>query len=237
MLVLTMLSSLSFLAFRGLYGGYVQFRSTLQGSSIGSSLLKEQEVIGCYEKAAAVAAGAAGFTGSVEVSEDKCNENAASAFAASRNKYKEETSHQEIVGGSRPMRYDFYSSAKGSVTLTGSDGRRPADHSLSDGSPGGFISTGFYNSFSSLYVSSSSGQGLAAGYDLNGCYCTCLSSRESPEVAPRTFGCVSDTMPLVIPCSSHYPNLLAKFIGQLPSCCCTRRISLPDSTKRPCDLT
>jgi len=86
---------------RGLYGGFLQFRSTIEGSNIASSLNSEENARQCFEASVSAEASGFGFSGAASAGVAGCDATAVASFSSARNAYKTETQQDEIVGGSR----------------------------------------------------------------------------------------------------------------------------------------
>jgi len=90
-----------FVLTRALYGGYLQYRSTISSSDISDALTKESDMTECYEQSLALSASGYGFSGGFEGERAGCNRTQQDTFTSSRNKFKEETAQLDIVGGTQ----------------------------------------------------------------------------------------------------------------------------------------
>ncbi len=84
---------------RGIFGGFLQLRSTMTESSISSRFESSEESRLCYEASVSVKASGFGFSGSGEVSGGGCDEKGKDAMLSSQNAYADQSSEQEVVGG------------------------------------------------------------------------------------------------------------------------------------------
>lgn len=94
-------NSLLYNLFSGLYGGYLQFQSTIEGSEVSSSLNSEEALRQCYEASVKVDAEYYGFSGSASGTVSGCEDEELTNFEAARNTYQTETSQEEIVGAQK----------------------------------------------------------------------------------------------------------------------------------------
>jgi hypothetical protein len=84
----------------GVYGGYIELRSTITGGAYLSMEGKESSARQCYEWSVSAEASGFGFSGSAGASQDKCEGNSESVFQTSRGSFQEDTQEQTTVGGS-----------------------------------------------------------------------------------------------------------------------------------------
>lgn len=114
-----------FVLTRGLYGGYLQYRSTIREIDVSSSLTEESDKKDCYEASVAAEGSIGGFSGAVEGEVAGCEQGGAAAFEKARDLYKEETTQQEIVGGS--IVDENFSVSPGQAVLLKENDKYPPD--------------------------------------------------------------------------------------------------------------
>mmetsp|Transcript_18687 Transcript_18687/g.29314 ORF Transcript_18687/g.29314 Transcript_18687/m.29314 type:complete len:581 (-) Transcript_18687:1413-3155(-) len=88
-----------FILTRGIFGGFLQLRSTMTESSISKRFESSEESRRCFEASVSVKASGFGFSGSASTSGGECNEEAKNAMLNSQNAYAEQSSEQVVVGG------------------------------------------------------------------------------------------------------------------------------------------
>mmetsp|Transcript_32672 Transcript_32672/g.49272 ORF Transcript_32672/g.49272 Transcript_32672/m.49272 type:complete len:332 (-) Transcript_32672:1259-2254(-) len=88
-----------FILTRGIFGGFLQLRSTMTESSISKQFESSEESRQCFEASVSVKASGFGFSGSVSTSGGECNEEAKDTMLNSQNAYAEQSSEQVVVGG------------------------------------------------------------------------------------------------------------------------------------------
>mmetsp|Transcript_25245 Transcript_25245/g.47917 ORF Transcript_25245/g.47917 Transcript_25245/m.47917 type:complete len:671 (-) Transcript_25245:1190-3202(-) len=84
---------------RGIFGGYVQLRSTVSSQDIKSLFNSEEDSRRCYEASVSGQASGFGFKGSFSVGADGCTESAAKSLSEKQSTFAQETSSQSVVGG------------------------------------------------------------------------------------------------------------------------------------------
>lgn len=84
---------------RGIFGGYLQLRSTISSKDVKSLFTSEEDSRRCYEAAVSGQASGFGFKGSFSVGANGCTETAAKNMRASQSAFATETSSQSVVGG------------------------------------------------------------------------------------------------------------------------------------------
>ena len=90
-----------FVLTRGIFGGYMQLRTTMLGSDIATSFSSEQRAKECYEASVAAEARGFGFKAKGSVSGGECSEEELNQIRKSRSAYGSEVSEQTVVGGRR----------------------------------------------------------------------------------------------------------------------------------------
>jgi len=88
-----------FILTRGIFGGYLQLRSTMTESSISSRFESSEESRQCFEESVSAEASLFGFSGGGSGSGGECKEQAKKAMLSSQNDYAEKSSEQVVVGG------------------------------------------------------------------------------------------------------------------------------------------
>eukprot|EP00542_Grammatophora_oceanica_P012516 CAMPEP_0194044486 /NCGR_PEP_ID=MMETSP0009_2-20130614/15946_1 /TAXON_ID=210454 /ORGANISM="Grammatophora oceanica, Strain CCMP 410" /LENGTH=786 /DNA_ID=CAMNT_0038689017 /DNA_START=185 /DNA_END=2545 /DNA_ORIENTATION=+ len=118
-----------FILTRGIFGGYMQLRTTMLSSELSNSFESEQEALECYEASVSVEASGFGFSGKGSVGAGGCTEEAANSFRAGRNKFLQEVREQTVVGGRKACATceDFVVEAQDSTLLTTKDKYPPGD--------------------------------------------------------------------------------------------------------------
>lgn len=84
---------------RGIFGGYLQLRSTISNKESQSGFSSEEDSRRCYEAAVSGKASGFGFKGSFSVGASGCTEQAASNMLARQSAFATETSSQSVIGG------------------------------------------------------------------------------------------------------------------------------------------
>ena len=96
-----------FILTRGIFGGYLQLRSTMTESSISQRFESSEESRQCFEASLSVKASGFGFSGSNSLSGGECNEEAKNAMQFSQNAYAEQSFEQVVVGGKVEGMFSF----------------------------------------------------------------------------------------------------------------------------------
>ena len=109
-----------FVVTRGVFGGYLELRSTMLASDVENLFSEREAARLCYESFASVRAGNYGFYGNTPTGVDGCGQDAMDAFEASRRAYELDTSEADVVGGNAGEK-DLEISPATSTLLTSSD--------------------------------------------------------------------------------------------------------------------
>ena len=88
-----------FVVTRGIFGGFIELRSTMLASDVLSMFSEREASRRCYEAFASIRAGNYGFYGNAPSGADGCGADAMDAFEAARREYELDTSEAEVVGG------------------------------------------------------------------------------------------------------------------------------------------
>ena len=88
-----------FILTRGIFGGFLQLRSTMTESSISKRFESSEESRRCFEASVSVKASGFGFSASGSTSGGACKEEAKNEMNYSQNAYAEQSSEQVVVGG------------------------------------------------------------------------------------------------------------------------------------------
>jgi MAC/Perforin domain. len=88
-----------FIVTRGLFGGYIQYRTTATEQDLNEMFSSDEDSRKCFEASVSGKASGFGFSGSFEVGDGKCTEEAASKMQGLQQAYADETSEEVVVGG------------------------------------------------------------------------------------------------------------------------------------------
>ena len=106
-----------FVMTRGIFGGYMQLRSTMSGQDVSNSFSSEQSAKDCYEASVSAEASGFGFSGKVSGEVSGCSAENVQQFQANRNQFGREVSEESVVGG-RKEGGEFIVDAQTSTLLT-----------------------------------------------------------------------------------------------------------------------
>ena len=87
-----------FVMTRGIFGGFMQLRSTISESSVSRLLGLAEDSRQCYEASVSGTASYGGFSGSFSASAGQCTKEAKSKMQSNQNAYKTKSSEQTVVG-------------------------------------------------------------------------------------------------------------------------------------------
>eukprot|EP00977_Amphora_coffeiformis_P006450 scaffold1378_cov160-Amphora_coffeaeformis.AAC.6 len=88
-----------FVVTRGIFGGFLEMRSTMLASDVENLFSGTDLARQCYESFVSVRASSYGFYGNAPTGSDGCGRNITDAFEASRRAYELDTSEADVVGG------------------------------------------------------------------------------------------------------------------------------------------
>lgn len=112
-----------FVLTRGIFGGYMELRNTMNGSVLASSFETREQARQCYEASVSAEASSFGFKGSASASAAGCTSEALEALRKSRRTFQQEVSEQTVVGGRKACSTceEFTVGAEDSTLLTTKD--------------------------------------------------------------------------------------------------------------------
>eukprot|EP00543_Licmophora_paradoxa_P008226 CAMPEP_0202459112 /NCGR_PEP_ID=MMETSP1360-20130828/31613_1 /ASSEMBLY_ACC=CAM_ASM_000848 /TAXON_ID=515479 /ORGANISM="Licmophora paradoxa, Strain CCMP2313" /LENGTH=573 /DNA_ID=CAMNT_0049079989 /DNA_START=562 /DNA_END=2283 /DNA_ORIENTATION=+ len=118
-----------FVLTRGIFGGYMELRTTMLATDFSNSFSSEQEARACYEASVSVQAKGFGFSGKGSVEGGACSDESLKRINDSRDKYSNEVSEQVVVGGRKACSSceEFVVEAQDSALLTTKDKYPPGD--------------------------------------------------------------------------------------------------------------
>lgn len=88
-----------FIVTRGLFGGYIQYRSTAMEQDLNKMFSSDEDSRKCFEASVSGKASGFGFSGSFQVGAGQCTKEAASKMQGLQQAYADETSEEVVVGG------------------------------------------------------------------------------------------------------------------------------------------
>lgn len=88
-----------FIVTRGLFGGYIQYRTTATEQDLNEMFSSDEDSRKCFEASVSGKASGFGFSGSFQVGAGQCTEEAASKMQGLQQAYADETSEEVVVGG------------------------------------------------------------------------------------------------------------------------------------------
>lgn len=109
-----------FIVTRGIFGGFIQLRSTMSESSVSRLFDSAEHSRKCYEASVSGKASAYGFSGSFEANAGQCSEEAEREMLSNQNAYLTESSEETVVGGKQEGN-DFIVIPETSTLLTSQD--------------------------------------------------------------------------------------------------------------------
>jgi hypothetical protein len=106
-----------FVMTRGIFGGYMELRTTVSGQDVATSFSSDQNAKDCYEASVSAQASGFGFSGKVSGEASGCNAESVQQLQANRNQFQREVSEESVVGG-RKEANEFVVDAQSSTLLT-----------------------------------------------------------------------------------------------------------------------
>lgn len=118
-----------FVLTRGIFGGYMELRTTMSGSALEGRFNSESDAALCYEASVSAEAKGFGFSGKGSVGTSGCTEESVQILRESRQQFGTEVSEQTVVGGRKqcPTCDGFVVEASDSTLLTTKDKYPPND--------------------------------------------------------------------------------------------------------------